>query len=140
MKSVLFLSVANSARSQMAEGLARKVFGERLRVQSAGFRLAALSPHAVRAVREFGLDISGARSKSFAEIAPGSFDMIVYLCAEEACPVPDEVTPRVLWQVADPTATLGSEEHIHHAFCETRDRIYMKLMNLDKELRKAAPQ
>jgi arsenate reductase len=33
-KSILFLCVANSARSQMAEGLARKLFGKRIPVQS----------------------------------------------------------------------------------------------------------
>ena len=41
---ILFLCVANSARSQMAEGLARQLFGDRARVMSAGIAGAALAP------------------------------------------------------------------------------------------------
>ena len=135
MKSVLFLCVANSARSQMAEGLARKVFGDTIQFQSAGSKPTAVNPYAVRVMKEFGVDISSQRSKPVSEIAEGSFDTAIYLCAEEACPIGFENVPRRLWQLPDPAGTLGSDEHILQAFRETRDRLYAKLMSLQKELR-----
>ncbi|MCA9558459.1 MAG: GNAT family N-acetyltransferase, partial [Myxococcales bacterium] len=56
-ESVLFLCVANSARSQMAEGLARHLFGDRVRVQSAGSAPSRVNPYAVRAMAELGIDL-----------------------------------------------------------------------------------
>jgi protein-tyrosine-phosphatase len=91
-------------------------------------------------MKEFDVDISQCRSKSIDEIDPGSFDTIIFLCAEEACPIHYGDVPKRSWAVADPAATVGSDEHILHAFRETRDRIYMKVMNLQKELRAASGQ
>ena len=51
-KSILFLCVANSARSQLAEGLARKLFGDRLVVQSAGSEPSTVNPYAIEVMRE----------------------------------------------------------------------------------------
>jgi arsenate reductase len=83
---ILFLCVANSARSQMAEGLARRLFGAKAEVMSAGSAPVGLNPFAVEAMAEVGIDISGHRSKSVDEIDPGSLDMVITLCAEEVCP------------------------------------------------------
>jgi arsenate reductase (thioredoxin) len=63
-KGILFLCVANSARSQMAEGLARKLFGDRIRVQSAGSKPSRVNPHTIDAMREIGVDLSSHTSKS----------------------------------------------------------------------------
>src|SRR5882672_3074673 len=84
---VLFLCVANSARSQLAEGLARARFGERMRVASAGSQPTQVNPHAIEAMRELGIDITGQRSKPASEIDPTVVDLVVTLCAEEVCPV-----------------------------------------------------
>ena len=64
MKHILFLCVANSARSQMAEGLARQILGEGAEVSSAGSKPAPVNPHAVEAMAEIGIDITGQYSKS----------------------------------------------------------------------------
>ena len=53
-KYILFLCVANSARSQMAEGLARMMFGERQPVMSAGSDPSTVNPYAVEVMRELG--------------------------------------------------------------------------------------
>jgi hypothetical protein len=68
--SLLFLCVANSARSQMAEGLARSLFGGLVRVQSAGSQPTQINPNAIAAMREVGIDITGQRSKSVDAIDP----------------------------------------------------------------------
>jgi arsenate reductase len=57
-KTILFLCVANSARSQMAEGLARRLFGARVRVQSAGSEPSQVNPYAIEVMREIGVDLS----------------------------------------------------------------------------------
>ena len=105
--SVLFLCVANSARSQMAEGLARHLFGSAVQVQSAGSAPTRVDPDAIRVMREIGIDISGQRSKSVESIDPGTVDLVVTLCAEEVCPVFLADVPRLHWPIEDPA---GAEE------------------------------
>ena len=74
MTGLLFLCVANSARSQMAEGLARARFGKRARVQSAGSAAASVNPLAVQAMAEVGIDISGQWSKRVDTIDPATVE------------------------------------------------------------------
>ena len=100
--SVLFLCVANSARSQMAEGLARTLFGSLVRIQSAGSQPSRVNPNAIAAMREIGIDISGHRSKSVDEIDPSNVDIVITLCAEEACPALAGKLVRVHWPISDP--------------------------------------
>src|SRR3546814_9614205 len=87
MTRILFLCVANSARSQMAEGLTRYLLGDRATVMSAGSAPSRVNPYAVEAMAEIGIDISGHRSKSVDDIDPAEVDLVVTLCAEEDCPV-----------------------------------------------------
>lgn len=104
MKSVLFLCVANSARSQMAEGLARKLLGDRVRVQSAGSRPSSVNPYAVEVMREVGVDLSTHTSKSVDGIDPASVDTVITLCAEEVCPVFLGKATRLHWPLPDPAS------------------------------------
>lgn len=85
-RKVLFLCVANSARSQMAEGLGREIFGHRAEVQSAGSMPSQLNPYAISVMNELGIDITGQSSKSVDSIDPASVDLVITLCAEEVCP------------------------------------------------------
>ena len=101
-RSILFLCVANSARSQMAEALARARFGDAVRVQSAGSAPSRVNPYAVRALAELGIDGSGLRSKHVESIDPGSVDLVITLCAEEACPVFLGEARRLSWAMPDP--------------------------------------
>lgn len=100
--SVLFLCVANSARSQMAEGLARRLFGTLVTVQSAGSAPSRVNPNAIEVMREIGIDISEHRSKSVDEIDPSTVDVVVTLCVEEVCPVWPGKTTRAQWPIPDP--------------------------------------
>ena len=86
---VLFLCTGNSCRSQMAEGWARKLKGGLLEPYSAGIETHGLNPRAVRVMAEAGVDISGQRSKSVAELSGVNFDYVVTVCdrARESCPV-----------------------------------------------------
>lgn len=86
---VLFLCTGNSCRSQMAEGWARSLKGDAIEPYSAGLEKHGLNPDAVRVMAEAGVDISGHRSKTPAEIGPVEFDCVVTVCghADEHCPV-----------------------------------------------------
>lgn len=100
--SILFLCVANSARSQMAEGLARAQFGDQVRVQSAGSDPSRVNPLAIEVMAELGVDLSGHTSKSVQTIDPSSVDLVITLCAEEVCPLFLGAAKRLHWPIADP--------------------------------------
>jgi len=127
--SVLFLCVANSARSQMAEGLARHVLGDAVRVQSAGSAPSRVNPYAVRAMAELGIDLGAHSSKSVETIDPASVDLVVTLCAEEVCPVFLSSAPRMHWPLTDPDRKheqLTDEERLEH-FRVARDQLLVRL-------------
>jgi arsenate reductase len=86
---VLFLCTGNSCRSQMAEGWARALHGDRLEPYSAGTAPGRVDPRAMQVMREAGVDISGHRSKHLQEFIGADFDAVVTVCdkANESCPI-----------------------------------------------------
>jgi arsenate reductase len=131
---ILFLCVANSARSQMAEGLARSLAPAGVVVSSAGSDPSRVNPYAVLALAEMGLDISGHRSKGTEEIAAsverGSLppvDAVITLCAEEVCPVWLDDAVRAHWPHPDPAAADGTEAEVLDSFRAVRDALRSKL-------------
>lgn len=127
--SILFLCVANSARSQMAEGLARHLFGDAVRVQSAGSEPSRVNPFAIKAMAELGIDLDAHSSKSVQTIEPDSVDLVITLCAEEVCPVFLSRAPRMHWPLQDPDRKhedLTDEERLQH-FRVARDQIRARL-------------
>jgi arsenate reductase len=122
-KRVLIVCTGNSARSQMAEGLLRHSAAERVDVFSAGTRPAGVNPHAVRAMAELGIDISGQRSKSVDEFAEQQFDWVITVCdhAREVCPVFPGGGKRVHRSFEDPAAV--AEEKKPEAFRRVRDEL-----------------
>lgn len=133
-QSVLFLCVANSARSQMAEGLAREIFGDDVKVQSAGSEPSRVNPFAVKAMSELGIDLGEQHSKSVETIDPESVDLVITLCAEEVCPVFLSKARRMDWPLQDPdrkNEEFTEEERLAH-FRVARDQIKGRLEVLKK--------
>jgi arsenate reductase len=126
-RHVLFLCVANSARSQMAEGIARALAPAAVKVSSAGSQPSRLNPHAVAALAEIGIDISGHRSKSVDEIPPGDVDAVITLCAEEVCPVWLGKATRLHWGLPDPAGAGATDAERLQAFREVRDELRRRL-------------
>jgi arsenate reductase len=126
--NILFLCVANSARSQMAEGLARHLLGANVRVQSAGSAPSRVHPLAIRALSEEGIDISTHRSKSVDEVDLRTIDLVITLCAEEVCPVLPAGVRRLHWPVPDPSSVPGTEDERLQRFRETRDELRTRLL------------
>lgn len=120
---LLFLCVANSARSQMAEGWARARFGGSVNVQSAGSLPSRVSPLAIKVMAEIGIDIKRHRSKSVGEIDPATVDVVVTLCAEEVCPVFLGKAKRHHWPLPDPAAAGDTDEERLAAYRRVRDEI-----------------
>jgi len=85
---VMFLCTGNSCRSQMAEGWARHLLGERIEPYSAGIEAHGMNPNAVKVMAEAGVDISGQSSKLASTLADVPFDLVVTVCghADEHCP------------------------------------------------------
>ena len=125
---ILFLCVANSARSQMAEGLARAAFGARAEVFSAGSVPTRVNPHAITAMSEAGIDISNHRSKSVDAVNAGSMDLIITLCADEVCPVVPGRVRRLHWPLPDPAA--APPDQALQKFRDVRDEIARRLNTL----------
>ena len=134
MKGVLFLCVANSARSQMAEGLARARFGSRARVASAGSSPTAVNPLAVAALDEVGIDIRGQRSTNVDAVDPATVDVVVTLCAEEVCPAFPGRVRRLHWPMPDPAGAPGSNVDRLDHFRSVRDELARRLDDLDTDL------
>ena len=127
--SILFLCVANSARSQMAEGLARRRFGDRIRVQSAGSRPSRVNPYAIEVMGELGVDLSAHTSKSVDTIDPATVDVVITLCAEEVCPFFLGGARRLHWPIADPASddTTLTRDALLARFRTARDEIEARL-------------
>src|SRR2546422_4545053 len=97
MPTILFLCVANSARSQIAEGLARTLAPPGYRFWSAGSEPGTVNPLAVAVMKEQRIDISQQRAKGLPAIPLGEVDTVVTLCAEEVCPVVPGTARRLHW-------------------------------------------
>ncbi|MBP6633684.1 MAG: VOC family protein [Kofleriaceae bacterium] len=126
---VLFLCVANSARSQMAEGLARQLLGPAVTVQSAGSAPSRVNPWAIDVMAELGIDLTTHHSKSVADVDPDSVDLVITLCAEEVCPAFLGKATRMHWPLLDPDRkheVLTDDERRAH-FRTTRDQLRARL-------------
>ena len=122
---VLILCTANSARSQMAEGLLPHLAGDKFEVFSAGSQPSVVNPFAIRAMDELGLDIRHHRSQHLNEFINKPFDYVMTVCdrAAESCPLFPGPAKRVHWGFPDPAGVEGDDEAILAQFRTVRDAI-----------------
>ena len=126
---ILFVCTGNSARSQMAEGLARRLAARGVEVASAGTHPAGIHPLAIEAMRELGIDISGQNSKRIEDV-PGEFDYVITLCdsAAESCSALPAWRERLHWSLPDPAGVGGDEAERRRIFRQVRDDIERRLL------------
>lgn len=122
---ILVLCTGNSARSQMAEGLLKERLGDRFQIDSAGTRPIGVSPEAIAALDEIGIDISGNRSKSVDEFAGQEIDYVITVCdnAKDNCPYFPAKTKLIHHAFEDPYFAAGDFESRVEAFRKVRDKI-----------------
>jgi arsenate reductase len=139
-KNIMFLCTGNSCRSQMAEGWARKYWGNEFNVYSAGTKKHGMNERAMKVMKEAGVDISTHYSKTLEEISQLSFDYVVTVCdhAHENCPYfPASKIVHVGFQ--DPPALtkgLTNEEEILAVYRRVRDEIEKFIKDMKKTLEK----
>jgi arsenate reductase (thioredoxin) len=126
---VLILCTANSARSQMAEGLLRALAGEHFDVFSAGSQPSTVNPLAIAAMDERGIDIRSHRSKHLQEYLAEPFEYVITVCdnAAESCPIFPGPAQRIHWSFPDPAAVQGSEAERLASFRQVRGAIEAQL-------------
>lgn len=129
-RGVLFLCVANSARSQLAEGIARTLAPAGVTVWSAGSQPTRVRPEAVAVLAEIGIDTTPHRSKSVSEIPADQVDTVITLCGEEECPVFLGKARRLHWGLPDPAAAPDLGEARLDAFRHTRDELTRRIAAL----------
>jgi len=135
-KKILFLCTGNSARSQMAEALARLDHPDSVEAFSAGSRPAGgVHPNAVAAMAELGSDIRDARSKPASEFEQESFDAVVTVCDSAAldCPAWPHASRIEHWSIEDPSFEPDPVRRLER-FGETRDELRSRIEALVSEL------
>jgi arsenate reductase (thioredoxin) len=138
-KTVLFVCIHNSARSQMAEAFLNHLCPAQFEAHSAGLEPGVLNPVVVEAMREIGMDISGQLTKAvFDMIKSGKrFTYVITVCDEasaERCPIFPGVTTRLHWGFPDPSAVQGSDSERLARTREVRDSIRRKVETWCEEM------
>ncbi len=129
---ILFLCTHNSARSQMAEGLLRKIAGDWVEVFSAGSEPIPIHPLAIRIMSEIGVDLNKQRPKHFNEFIGQHFDYIVTVCdwVREVCPVFPGDPEQIHWSFPDPVSVEGDLEKKRKAFADTASQLTTRIKYL----------
>ena len=138
--SILFLCRANSCRSQMAEGFARRLAPKEIVIYSAGTEPKAVHPLVFKVMKETGIDISHQQSKSLEAIPKGKIDLVVTLCGEaaESCPALPKQTEHLDWSLPDPALATGGEDDRLRAFRSVRDEIRSRVEELVSHTHRAS--
>jgi arsenate reductase (thioredoxin) len=131
-KRVLFVCIHNSARSQMAEELLRKLAGDVFDVESAGIEPGTLNPYVVKVLLEEDIDISGKKTKSAFDLVKqgGKYDYVITVCDEtsaEQCPIFPGKHKRLHWGFPDPSKFKGTDEEIILKIKEIKSQIKDKI-------------
>lgn len=124
-KVIYFLCTRNSARSQIAEGLAKTYLSDDYEVHSAGIEVSSVHPIAIQVMKDIDIDISEQTSKLINLKLYQAADIVVTLCkdAYERCPNVPPRTKHLHWGIDDPNMAEGTETEILQAFVNTRNEI-----------------
>lgn len=129
--NILFLCIANSSRSQIAEGLAKNMLGKIHDIRSAGSMPSGIiNPYAIKTMNEIGIDISNQQSKSIQDLETdfiNNLDYVITLCADEICPVLNSNAETLHWINSDPDNKRLSKNQLEQSFRQTRENIYKLL-------------
>lgn len=122
-QKILFVCTHNAGRSQMAEGYTNARYGDRYDAFSAGTEPGTLNPHAVRAMAEIGIDISGHRQKDLSAFKGVEMDVLVAVCKGGRCPVFLWAMKVIHREFADPSRLADTDEEIMGGVRRIRDDI-----------------
>jgi len=126
---LLFLCTGNSCRSQIAEGYANVLGGEKFEAKSAGIEAHGKNPRAIAVMQEDGVDIFHQESTVVTEEMLEWADVLITVCghADENCPVINSDIAREHWPFDDPAKAQGTETEILNEFMRVRNEIKNKI-------------
>jgi len=129
---ILFLCTGNSCRSQMAEGWANHLGGDRVEAMSAGIEAHGKNPRAIAVMREAGVDIAHQESTRVTPEMLAQADLVVTVCghADEHCPALPARVQKKHWPLDDPAKATGTEDEIMAKFRATRNEIKNRVEGL----------
>ncbi len=126
-KGILFMCVANSARSQMAEGIARHWAAGRCPVFSAGSSPSKVNPFAIEAMAEKGIDVRTHTSNGVSAVPLDQVACVITLCAEEVCPIPPAQIQQLHWPYPDPAGSGSTHADTLAGFHSVRDALWTRI-------------
>jgi arsenate reductase len=121
------LCVANSVRSQLAEGIANRLAPADVEIYSAGSSPSRISSYVIRVLAEIGIDASAQYSKPIESIPFDRIKTVITLCADEVCPTVPAQVERLHWPLADPSAAGVLESDVVEAYRSVRDDLWSRL-------------
>ena len=129
--SVLFACTMNAVRSPMAEAILKHLHGRHVYVDSVGVRRGEIDPMAVEVLDEIGIDARRHKSKSFAQLEDGFYDLIITL-SPEAQHSAVELTRTMaceveFWNTFDPQIVEGNREQRLDAYRQVRDQLMRRI-------------
>ena len=129
--SLLFACSENSVRSPMAEALAKRLYGQESYIDSVGVRASDVDGFVAAALDELGVDVHRHHAKTFEDVDPSSFDLIVTLSPEAHHQALEFTRAAAVdveyWPVTDPSVVEGSRETRLGAYRVLRDQILARL-------------
>lgn len=131
-QKILFICVHNSARSQIAEELLKKLGSHKYEAESAGLEPGKLNPFVVSVLGEEGIDIEGKNTRSVADILEKGekYDYVITVCDEasaEKCPVFPGEGKKLHWGFPDPSGFIGTDEEIISKVRILKERIKKRI-------------
>ena len=130
---VLFVCVANSFRSQVAEAILNHKYGDNFEAESAGFKVKAINPLAIDVMKEYGIDITNNSVDRLIDFynEGRTYQYVITVCnrgEEEDCPIFPGVVTRLSWSdFGDPEKFTGSEEERRNMARNLRNNIEKRI-------------
>lgn len=129
-RHALILSRSNSARGQMAEGIARALAPREVRISSAGARRGSVDPLAVRVLAELSVNVSDQHPKAIGEVDVSDVQAVLVVSEEDPTPEALRGVLRVHWPLPDPAAGGGTADEKLARYRAVRNELRRRLIRV----------
>ena len=133
-EKIIFICTANACRSQIAEGVMRKLAGDKFDVFSAGSNPSLVHPMSIKVMKEIGIDITPHTSDPILNFLSKNINIVITVCdnADRECPVFPGKVERIHWSIKDPFKGWNSHPDDLVNFRKTREDLTVRIKNLIK--------
>ena len=133
-EKIIFICTGNACRSQIAEGVMRKLAGDKFDVFSAGSHPSLVHPMSIKVMKEIGIDITSHTSDPISKFLSKNINIVVTVCdnADKVCPVFPGKVERIHWSIKDPFKGWNSHPDDLVNFRKTREDLTARIKNLIK--------